>query len=388
MTIFSENPSSCAPSSNTLVIISNTSWSLLNYRSGLIEFLRSSGFRVVSVAPEDDFSDGVVSISDHFIRINLSRKGANPWSEAGSLLEIFRVLKSVKPRGVLAFTPKPNIYAGIACGVLGIPCIHNIAGLGSAFGKKSLLQFAAKLGYAMALKRAAWVFFQNRQDRDFFLEENICSQLSSSRIPGSGVDCVKFSYVHPSFERGFTFLMCSRFLREKGVDLFVNAAVLLKKKYPDSRFVLLGAVDHGNPDSLTDQEVASINAAGIIELPGFVRDVRPFIADAHCIVHPSTYMEGLPRILLEGSAVGRPSITTDWPGCRDAIQDRKTGILIKARCLDQLIEAMETFIEMDRSVYLEYARQARLYAENVFDESLIHQSYSAAISRSLDVWRV
>lgn len=351
----------------------------MNYRAGLINFLRSKGFRVFAVAPLDDYSERVAAFVDGFFPVRLSRKGINPFAEAKSLLEIFGLLRRIKPDAVLAFTPKPNIYSGMACRVLDIPGIHNVAGLGSAFRARSLVQLFAKLGYRGAFRKAGWVFFQNERDKNLFLVEGICSSERSSRLLGSGIDCERFSYVSPPAGDGFAFLMCSRLLKTKGVNLYVQAAQALREKYPNCIFMLLGSVDVGNPDSLTDGEIEELKAKGVIQVCGFVDDVRPYIERAHCIVHPSTYMEGLPRILLEGGAIGRPAITTDWPGCRDAVTVGKTGALIEPHKLDQLVAAMELFLNMDRPTYLGYCLNARRETEARFAEALIHHAYAAAI---------
>lgn len=344
-------------------------------------FMRQQGYRVVALAPKDEFSPSLERLADQYVEINLSRRGMNLFGELGSFVDLLRILAKIRPSAVLSYTPKPNIYAGLACRLLSIPFLPNVAGLGAAFGKTSLLSRLSSLGYRWAFRRAHWVFFQNDFDRDFMLRQQLCQPDRSSRLNGSGVDIKFFDQAAPQRTGQFVFLMCSRLIKDKGVDLYVSAARQLMQAHPHCRCVLLGAPDDGNPGSLTASELEEIKAEGCIEHHGFTSDVRPFLRQAHCVVHPSIYREGLPRVLLEAAATGRPVITTDWPGCRDAVEDGKNGFLIEPRSLPHLVEAMVAMASLPTSEHERMCDQARSLAVKKFSEAEIFLQYKRCLDR-------
>ncbi|MFN3599564.1 MAG: glycosyltransferase, partial [Aquificaceae bacterium] len=215
-----------------IVLTSNTSWSVWNFRRALIEALLERGYEVFVVAPKDEFSNRL----PNFIPLkNLDRKGKNPIKDFMLLLEYIKIYKSVKPDVVLNFTIKPNIYSSLACRFLGIRCISTITGLGYVFIKESLLTKLIKFIYKIALGKNQRIVFQNNEDRDLFIKNSLVNKNQTVVIRGSGVDIKYFS---PDFcqevkKDSFIFLMVSRLLWDKGVREFVEAGKDLKKLYDD-----------------------------------------------------------------------------------------------------------------------------------------------------------
>jgi glycosyltransferase involved in cell wall biosynthesis len=233
---------------------------------------------------------------------------------------------------LLTYTPKVNIYGSIAAAILGIPVIANISGLGRAFTLGGWLEYVSRALYKLALSHPSVVFFQNEEDKQDFINAGIVDPSKSARLPGSGVDLSRF---HPrgKTERAnrFVFLLASRLLWDKGVGVFVDAARIVRSKVPQTEFRLLGFADVENPSAISRQQIDQWHAEGIVRYLGVTDDIAQHYANADCFVLPSIYREGVPRSLLEAASMALPIITTDTPGCRDAVDNGLTGLLCRAR---------------------------------------------------------
>ena len=229
------------------------------------------------------------------------------------------------------------------------------------------------------------VLFQNSDDHELFLEKKLVSAHKSDVIPGSGIDT---KYYHPDFcgsnskqeDQGFNFVMVGRLLKDKGVFEYVEAAKIIKAKHPKTRFVLLGDLDKDNPASVTEEQINDWKAQQLIEVEGFIHDTRPYICQADAVVLPS-YREGIPRVILEGLAMGKPCITTDAPGCRHTVDHMKTGLICKTADANSLAEAFETFILLPQTERVEMGRNARNKALGTFDMEIITKKYLFLVNK-------
>lgn len=363
----------------TILLIANSSWNILNFRSGLIESLKAAGHRVEIAAPFDG-SERALMARGFFCRdLRLDRKGTNPVVEGRLFLRIFGLIKNLRPDLVLGFTIKPNLYGGMACRLLSRPFAPNVTGLGTLFITRSILTRLVILLYRFAYRRAARVFFQNNDDLTRFGSLRIVRPGRAVRIPGSGINLDRF---RPSVENktsGFVFLFIGRFLLDKGIVEFVAAAALVRKKHSSARFRLLGSIDPGNRRSVSSRLVDEWRQSGIVDIMGWTDDVRPPIAASDAVVLPS-YREGLAHTLLEAAAMGKPLITTDVPGCRDAVDDGVTGWLCRARDTGDLAAAMEKMIGLSPVQRGEMGRRGRRKMEREFDAALVFRAYHALIN--------
>ena len=369
------------PTANRKVVVAaNSSWNILNFRTGLIRALAAAGYEPVVIAPYDSSSEARRRGLDvEWIAVDLERSGLNPFSDLALILKYRKILSRLKPAAFLGFTIKPNIYGSIAAHSLGIPTIANISGLGTAFIRQGPLLAVVSMLYRLALKRAGTVFFQNPDDRALFVDRGLVQQDKAQLLPGSGVDLQQFASV--ALPQGpVTFLFIGRILGDKGVRELAEAARGLSREHLEIRVRLLGPIDEGNRTSIPRTELESWVRDGVIEYLGAADDVRPFIAKATAVVLPS-YREGLPRSLLEAGAMGRPLIATDVPGCRDVVHDGVNGFLCAVRDPASLEQCMRRFAALTVEERAAMGSQSRRKIETKFNEEVVIGAYLGALGK-------
>lgn len=364
---------------NLVVIAYNTCWYVYNFRLPLIRTLTAHGWRVTILAPRDEYTERVIAEGAAHRHIVLEAKGMNPLRELATVRRFKEAYHELRPAVVLQYTIKPDIYGSIAARSLGIPVINTITGLGMMFsgGPKELL---ARLLYRFAFSRANLVLFQNADDRALFLQGRMVREEQASLLPGSGVDTERFS-PQPRGEGPFTFLLAARLLRSKGVEDYTTAARLVKARYPDARFVLLGKHDPKDAEYADSVQLSRAMSEGVVERPGHVDDIRPFIASADCVVLPSYYREGVPRSLLEAASMGKPLIAADSVGTREPVLHGKNGFLCRPRDPEDLADKMEAMIAMSPEKRAEMGAVSRRYMKERFDEKIVIDAYLHAVER-------
>lgn len=371
-----------------MVLVSNTSWYLYNFRRGTISALTAAGYTVVALSPTDDFSCRLEQeLGVRHQPLALDGKGTSVLGETRSLLALGSAIRRLKPAFVFNFTVKANIYSGLVCRVLGIPYANNVSGLGTAFIHDSWLFRRVRSLYGIANRGARRVFFQNREDHNLFMSHGLLRNTPTHVLPGSGMDLSRFG-VCPLPESGpFTFVMVARLLGDKGVREFARAAERVRKKYPEVRCLLVGPLGVSNRTAITREELDAWVRAGHIDYRGETDDVRPLLRQAHVLVLPS-YREGMPRTVLEAAAMGRPAIVSDVPGCRHAIRDGETGWLCRVRDAGSLAEQMILAIERPFEQLQKAGLAARRLMEAEFDEAIVVRAYLQCLNDSLDVGEV
>jgi glycosyltransferase involved in cell wall biosynthesis len=267
--------------------------------------------------------------------------------------------------------------------MLRIPVINTIAGLGAVFIKDGLLVRVVRWLYRAALKRSAKVFFQNDDDRQLFISGGLVRAEVTDLLPGSGVDLIRFKpwFNNIGHEDGskFRFLLIARMLRDKGVGEYVEAARLLRQRWPLAEFCLLGFLDVQNPTAISKIEMDAWTSEGVVHYLGVSDDVRTHLVTADCVVLPS-YREGTPRILLEAAAMARPIITTDAVGCREVVDDGVNGYLCKVRDVGDLAAKMELMLSLPPEQRSEMGQHGRVKMEREFDEKIVISKYIQAIN--------
>ena len=365
-----------------ILLTGNTCFKIANFREGLVRTLQAEGHEVMVLAPLDDYGTNLLALGVTLYDLPMNRNGTSPIPEARVLWRIFAFLWRERPSIVFSYTIKNNIYAGLACRSLSIPFIPNVTGLGPAFNGDGLLNRIIRLLYRLAFARASAVFFQNSDNRAEFLRGNLVSEACAKLLPGSGVDLQKFRATPvPQADGALVFLLVARMLWDKGVGLFVEAARALRKTHPQAEFQLLGPIDEDSRSGISRSQIDAWQEAGFVTYLGKTQDVRSALSAAHCIVLPSWYREGTPRVLLEAAASGRPVITTDMPGCRDAIVADVTGFLCAPRDVDSLVTQMKRFIEMSGPERAAMGVATRKRAETVFDENIVIGAYMQQLAK-------
>jgi glycosyltransferase involved in cell wall biosynthesis len=366
-----------APRTAGIVAISaNSGWNILNFRRPIIAALQEAGWTVAVLAPADDAEDAIRALGAQLVPLRIDSSGTSILQDAHLLMAYRKALKAIRPVAFLGFTVKPNIYGSLAAVGLGIRVINNISGLGTAFLRGGPLGWLVRRLYRLALRKSARVFFQNPDDLKLFVDGGLVHENQAELIPGSGIDLRHFRPRARIIDSGgrFQFLFVGRLLRDKGLVEYAEAARLLKARWPQVKFAILGFAGSDNRSAVPIAEVKRWEAEGAIDYLGETEDVRPSIAEADCVVLPS-YREGLPRTLLEASAMARPMVATDVPGCREIVRDGDTGFLCAARSAESLADAMESMLRLSPNERAAMGVRARRTVELQFDQERVAAAY-------------
>lgn len=347
------------------LVLTNHSYMLWHFRRDIIVALQQRGDVVLSmpfVGHEQDFQD----MGCRCIETPMERRGINPFQDAKLLRFYEKLLWEERPDMVITYSIKPNIYGGYLCGRMGIPCCVNVQGLGTAFQKKGIAAIVTQM-YRTALRKAKVVFFENQSNADEFISRKILPAGKPTVLHGAGVDAAQYSLrPYPPESQGIHFLYLGRIMREKGVDEFYAAAQAIKKKYGD--LVQFDVVGFFEDDLETQTE--RLQAEGVLKFHGFQADPRPYYAAVHCVVLPS-YHEGMSNVLLEAASTGRALITTDIPGCREAVEDGKNGFLCRKMDAESLQDCLERFLSLTEEERREMGLRGRQLIEEQFEKNAV-----------------
>lgn len=360
----------------TVVILSNEhSWTY-NLRKETIQALLNAKYRVILILPYGEKVELLKEMGCHYYDVPMfERRGKNPITELKLIREYKRLLYLTNPDVVLTYTIKPNLYGGYICGRLHIPFIANITGLGTAVKDNGIVAHVTKWLYKVGLKHAECVFAQNKGSKNYLIKNKIVGKQRVKIIPGSGVNLDRFKEKEYPNDKVVKFVFISRILKEKGIEEYLEAATLVKKHFPDTEFHICGFCETEYKGSLQTKDVD-----GTIIYHGMIDNVPDFLAEVHCLVHPSYYLEGLSNVCLEACASGRPVITTDHEGCRETVIDKVTGYIIPIKDGKALAEAMVHFINLNYHEKKEMGLKARRFVEKKFDRKKIVAAYMKEIS--------
>ncbi|MGF6511795.1 glycosyltransferase family 4 protein [Paraburkholderia sp. 32] len=364
-----------------ITLVCNTAWAIYTYRQGLIRTLIGRGVDVTVLAPRDRTFELLAAMGCRCIELPMASKGTSPGEDLRTLVALYRQYRTIRPHVVFHYTIKPNIYGSIAAKLAGVQSVAVTTGLGYVFIQHSRAAQIAKRLYRFAFRFPREVWFLNRDDQAAFIDGKLLVHPERARLlHGEGVDLEQFAFT-PLRERAeFRFVLIGRLLWDKGVGEYVEAARQLRARYRHARFQLLGPVGVDNPSAITRDEVAAWEQEGVIEYLGEAHDVRPFIADADCVVLPS-YREGVPRTLMEASAMGRPIVATDVPGCREVVADGVNGLLCEARNAQSLAASLARMLEMSGAERRAMAERGRQKVATEFDERMVVETYKDLVQK-------
>ncbi len=366
------------PGELRISLVCNTAWAIYTYRQGLIRMLVARGVAVTVLAPRDRTFDLLSAMGCRCIELTVASKGTNPRDDLRTLWQLYRQYRKIRPHVVFHYTIKPNIYGSIAAQLAGVDSVAVTTGLGYVFIQQSRAAQIAKKLYRLAFRFPREVWFLNRDDEAAFVAQNLLVHPERARLlHGEGVDLEQFAWTPLPEHSGraeFAFVLIGRLLWDKGVGEYVEAARLLRARYPHARFRLLGPVGVDNPSAITRAEVAAWEQEGIVDYLGEAHDVRPLIAAADCVVLPS-YREGVPRTLMEAAAIGRPIVATDVPGCREVVADGVNGLLCEVRSVESLAAALARMLDMSDAERREMGERGRQKVASEFDERAVVERY-------------
>jgi glycosyltransferase involved in cell wall biosynthesis len=333
-----------------ILFVVNTPDAFLSHRLPLAIAARDRGFDVHIISGVGNKIDQIKSHGLTYHLLPLSRSGKNPLKEIITLIKLITLFIRIKPDLVHLVTLKPILYGGIAAKISGVKAVVcAVAGLGSTFLVNTAFDHIRR---AIIKKGIIWilkstkpsVIFQNNDDKQMLLSSN-SEGLKIYLIPGSGVNLDEYLYV-PEPVGKKVISMSSRIIRDKGVLDFADAAAILFDRGYRLEFRLFGDPDPANPRSLVASEIENLKKNGQVKLLGYQKDIAQKFAESNIVCLPS-YREGMPKALIEAAACGRAVVTTDVPGCRDAIIKNKTGFLVPVKNAQALADAIEKLVNDD-----------------------------------------
>ena len=330
----------------------------------LVEALMQEHEAILST-PFVGHEDDLQAMGLRCIDTEIDRRSINPLKDMKLLKTYRKMLDEIQPDLVITYSIKPNIYMGSACKAKGIPYVTNVQGLGTAF-EKPVLSSVVSMMYRSALRKAETVFFENEENAQFFLHKTIISAQQMKVLPGAGINLDEYPYVPMKDDGVCSFLFVGRIMKEKGVDEFFAAAKTIKAEFGEKvAFDVVGFYEDAYKETV-DQLVAD----GVIKFHGFQTDVHPFYEAADCVVLPS-YHEGMSNVLLEGAATGRALITSDIPGCREAVEDGVSGYLCPAQDAEALTNSFREFAGKTRNEQEQMGCCGRALIERKFDKRIV-----------------
>ena len=358
-----------------ILILGNSHLVVFGFRGELIERLIREGYEVIVSFPNGPFGEGQKTskaFGCEFIETDMERRKTNPVSDLKLVRDYISIIKKEKPDVVLAYTVKCDVYGGIACRKTNTPFIPNITGIGKGLAEGGIVEKVLVLLYKIAIKNAQIVFFQNESDMQFFIDKKIKFKRSKI-LPGSGVNLSKFQPLKYPDTEPIVFTYVARVMKAKGIEQFLDAARSLKGK---AEFHICGYCEEDYKGIIEKEQ-----DLGTVIYHGLVDNVIDYEQISHCIVLPTFHPEGISNVLLEAAALGRPIITTDRAGCREAVEDGITGLLVRERDSDDLINKMEKFLSMSYEERKKMGLSGRKKMEIEFDRQIVVNSYMEEIRK-------
>lgn len=374
------NENSTANKAVKILFVSNTCWSIYNFRLDVIEYFISIGFEVHVAATTDDFAIRLVDIGCKLHDIKFNNRRLNPIEDLKLYFDLKRLYKKIKPSLIFHYVIKPNIYGSLAASGLKIPSVAVITGLGYAFANKNWLSSFVIQLYKIALKHVYKVWMLNEQDKQLFIQNKIVAAEKITVLQSEGINTQKFkSSINKQKNNVFIFLMATRMLWSKGVGLFAKASEMLHKKGLIFESQVIGFFEPGHPNSISLEQFEDWKNRKIFTALGFSENVIPFFENADCFVLPTYYQEGVPRSLLEAGALQMPAITTNNDGCTAVIKDGVNGFICQMNNAEDLAIKMERMLNTSREDLHKMGTNGRQLVKEKFDIKFVLEKYAALI---------
>lgn len=357
-----------------LLYLVTEDWYFLSHRLALARAARDAGFEVVVATRVSEHGEQIAAEGFRLVPIKLRRRSHAPLGEAAALLEIIRLYRRERPDLVHHVALKPTLYGALAAAVTGTPAVVNaLTGMGYVFisrdWKARAVRPVIRTCFRLLLDRpGSRLILQNPDDKRMLVKAGVIAPGRVAVIRGSGVDTSHFAPA-PEPAGPPVALLVSRMLWDKGIGEAVEAARILRERGVPLRLVLAGAPDPENPASIPEAQLRRWNAEGVIEWKGHVDDVAAALRESHIAVLPS-YREGLPKTLLEAAAAARPIVASDVPGCREIARHGENGLLVPARQVGPLADAIER-LAGDAELRQRMGRRGREMVEECFSEAAV-----------------
>lgn len=363
-----------------IVLVSNTTWSIINFRLNLIKHLINQKHEIHIVGPSDGFEKELSSLRLTFHSIMLNRKGVNPLKNLAIINALEKIYKSVKPDLIIHYTIKPNIYGSIAANRAKIPSLAIVTGLGFVFINDGMVSNIAKYLYKRAFRYPTEVWFLNQEDKQIFIDGNLVSAGKTKILPGEGVDMTKFvPKDYTESKEPFTFLYVGRVLIDKGLREYIASAKSILSLGANVKFQILGNHDKDYPLALPEEEFTKAKDDKLVEYLGYTNDVPGVMCNADCIVLAS-YREGVPLVLLEACSMEIPIVATNVTGCNEVIVDNVNGFICEAKDEESLTKALIKMQDTSKERRMEMGKAGRALVEQKFNEEIVFKQFDKFIA--------
>ena len=364
-----------ASNNKKVLFLSNHFHTLFAFRKELICKLVEDGHEVYLSIPEDE-NNYFKKCGCHIILTEIDRRGVNPKNDLKLIRFYRRIIPQINPDIIFSYTIKPNIYGCLASGKK-YKQICNITGTGATFLEDNIVSKMCKILYKLSVRKAYKVLFQNSGDRDFFIKNGLVND-NYEMIPGSGCNLEENAFRPMPKDDITRFIFIGRVMRLKGIDEYLEAAKIIKTKYPNTEFIIAG----WNEEMEYKKVIADYQEKGYVDYIGFRTDLCDWIAKCNCTVLPSHGGEGVPNVLLESAAIGRACIGSKIDGTIDVIDDGVTGYLFEAGNKESLIEQLEKFIHLSPEEKTAMGKAGRAKMEHEFDRNIVIAKYCDEVEKA------
>ena len=352
-----------------ILFLANHFITLYSFRKEMINEMVNEGHELYLSLPKSEENNYFEELGCHIIETEIDRRGVNPIKDLKLIRFYKKMIPKVNPDIIFSYTIKPNIYGTIASNGR-YKQVCNITGTGATFLKKNLVSSICKLLYKISIKNCYKIFFQNTGDRDFFIKEGLVKN-NYAMLPGSGCNIQQHAFKPLPVDEEIRFLFIGRVMKLKGIDQYLQAANLITKKYPNTKFYIAGWNEQPEYMKLVEEA----QKAGCVEYIGFRKDIDKWIEKCHCTILPSHGGEGVPNVLLESAATGRICIGSKINGTMDVIDDGKTGFLFNTGDGEDLAIQIEKFILLSEEEKAAMGKAGREKIECEFDRQIVVNKY-------------
>jgi len=366
-----------------IILFGNTPESLISFRGSLLKSFVDLGHEVYAISStcNETQKQAIEDLGVKYCEIPFSRTGLNPFSDLKTIKSVYKVFKMIQPDILVSYALKPIFYGSLVAKYFKVRHFPILVGLGYTAGyifskefkvllKGKLIWPIISFFYRYSLSSSEKIFVYNKDIVSLFVKKGLIRSVKKTvLVNGSGVDVDHFYQSIPPKE--ISFLLIARLLSDKGLYEYVSAAEILKSKYKNISFKIVGFIDEENPAAIKKDTLKKWIKDGLIEYLGKFEDVRPAIVDSSVYVLPS-YHEGIPRSILEAMSMAKPIITTDTYGCRETVNEGVNGFLVPIKDSLSLARAMEKFIK-EPNLIKSMGYESRKMAEDLFEASKINK---------------
>jgi glycosyltransferase involved in cell wall biosynthesis len=346
----------------------------------IMYYFQAKGFPiyVLSTGPKEDM-DRLQQVG--YQTIDVGSVVMNPIKALKYVNSLVREIKKINPEVIFSFTIRPNIFGSIVARILGKRIVSNVTGTGPLIADNSWLYKTIRWVYKFAFTTNQCVFFQNKDDYDYFLLNNYVKPYQAKLLPGSGVDTSYYLPIEKDAKLPFSFLMISRLIKDKGVIEYIAAARIVKKQFPEVQFQLLGPfwTQSIGKNTILKSEVDQWVSEGIVDYLGYTGDVRPYIVNTDCIVLPS-YREGCANVLMQGASMERPLIASDVTGCNNLIEDEKSGYVFPVRNVEKLVNSLLKMIGLSPELRKAMGKLGRQKMITEYQKTIVLKAYENEVT--------